>query len=966
MKRFKAHINTIKTNLALLSFIVLIAVFRLVDPSKATFQDLETTSHLFTTGSLDLEVEHLTPMNPTSLNKGDTASFSGLVSSVGSLDFRYSQKYATASGDLDLCQALHIKVIYNWYDSVGTLHQSQKYNGLLEGFSINQLGADSEMQISNSNLYFSNPDYLENQHWYSYELSLPTSASDTLIDKSCHFSVTLKAWQKDLPLGTGFGDEESFDQTITTGDWTPQYMTLGFESQESLDDLNDGNPWLGFCHVVTADQSDNHNQSSNQILKWTEVIGADKYQVKAYHKVSSSWMPYGSVYTLTLAQVGISNNVVSYDAFATAEEETAYYIQALNSSNQVLATTYPTSDNFTCTFTVDRSPSGIVIYNSPGREVENRVVNGDFSEGLFGWTTTGQIKVVTDEIGSQVMQLGTDGITNTMTDNSLSQEIDNSGHGLRSIGFWYKLFTYEDSKGFDQPSLKVSIDEKVVYELSNQEVFDATQLNMSTLYQSQWQYLSIDLSQVQAEKFVLAISAGNSGDQHNSSWYYLDDVSTNVAIVNSKSKIEVLSDFPGILTHYFYLVNGQEVIGEGMDRVVFQLNQQPDDGWIQYWSDYSQESQPIFQKFKVIFDDQPPEPINGLEVIDEGEGEYQLAFSAPKDNLANKVSSYDIRYSTASISAQTNWEELPIVNITKFTDLLSFTQMGGLKEEIVVAGLEQGNHYFFAIKSKDSATNISSISNVAEINSPKLTQVKLNEIYSNAPGDDSSHMPNGEWVEINNFDDSQVDLNGWYLTDQVGHKMMISLSNIFDTDLVIGPGEKMVIYSNQGAIFNNTGDQVSLFDGFDNLVDSYLYDQSSLESQSLAKFDNDWLLAVPTPGTENALELSQLQPTVVLSSSGENYLKFALIDAQYFDTADYSVLYSRFDEESGQQLLDALKGQLTLNHQSSQVKEGIYLGTCSSSEGLVCTPHLNVTDISIEVLLKNKLGEELVVFADIN
>ena len=147
MKRFKSHINIIKTNLALLSLILLVVAFRLVGPSKASFQDVETTTSTFTSGSVDLAVESLTTPTPLPISKGENASFSVLIANVGTLDFGYFQKYDTAAGDLDLCQALNIRVVYNWYDNVGTLHQSEKYDGLLTDFSVNELATDVEMMI---------------------------------------------------------------------------------------------------------------------------------------------------------------------------------------------------------------------------------------------------------------------------------------------------------------------------------------------------------------------------------------------------------------------------------------------------------------------------------------------------------------------------------------------------------------------------------------------------------------------------------------------------------------------------------------------------------------------------------------------------------------------------------------------------------------------------------------------------
>ncbi|MFH0772758.1 MAG: signal peptidase I [bacterium] len=133
-------------------------------------------------------------------------------------------------------------------------------------------------------------------------------------------------------------------------------MTMGYQTAET------GTlPGNGICPVTTNDRSQNSGNSSLQILKWTALNEASSYRVTGYVHSGANWNPYGGTYTLTLAQVSTSGNVVTYTAYATAEMTTAYYIEALDSLGNVLSYTQPQSIGFTCTFTVDRTkPTSII------------------------------------------------------------------------------------------------------------------------------------------------------------------------------------------------------------------------------------------------------------------------------------------------------------------------------------------------------------------------------------------------------------------------------------------------------------------------------------------------------------------------------------------------------------------------------------------------------------------------------
>lgn len=175
-----------------------------------------------------------------------------------------------------------------------------------------------------------------------------------------------------------------------------------------------------------------------------------------------------------------------------------------------------------------------------------------------------------------------------------------------------------------------------------------------------------------------------------------------------------------------------------------------------------------------------------------------------------------------------------------------------------------------------------------------LGQVVINEFLPNpASGNDDDKMPGGEWVELYNKSDVDVDVAGWYLYDSHdNHFMKISLGNSDNNGNTTDSGETtipahgwLVVYRNGDSDFslNNNSDEIRLFDGKINeggiLIDSYSYsgrDYSSLTPTPGAANGNDqsggsgnnipqgksfvrypdgsdnWIDPVPTPGKANS------------------------------------------------------------------------------------------------------------------
>lgn len=144
--------------------------------------------------------------------------------------------------------------------------------------------------------------------------------------------------------------------------------------------------------------------------------------------------------------------------------------------------------------------------------------------------------------------------------------------------------------------------------------------------------------------------------------------------------------------------------------------------------------------------------------------------------------------------------------------------------------------------------------------------VVLNEFLPNPTGADSEDMPDGEWVELYNNENFDIDLTNWYVTDAsgvVGNTVFInattSITNISSGTTTIPANGFMVVYMNK-QVLNNTGDTVKLFDSASVEKDSHEYDTSNECTNT------------PTPGDENVDDSTGACGTVPVGKSFARFI----------------------------------------------------------------------------------------------
>jgi len=106
-----------------------------------------------------------------------------------------------------------------------------------------------------------------------------------------------------------------------------------------------------------------------------------------------------------------------------------------------------------------------------------------------------------------------------------------------------------------------------------------------------------------------------------------------------------------------------------------------------------------------------------------------------------------------------------------------------------------------------------------ESGSPGASGLAIARIEADAPGDDNEN-PNGEYVVVENRGTEPLDLGGFQVTDEAGHTYVVPAG------VRLAPGARLILYSGRGvdseselywgssgAIWNNAGDTVTVYDG---------------------------------------------------------------------------------------------------------------------------------------------------------
>jgi hypothetical protein len=627
--------------------------------------------------------------------------------------------------------------------------------------------------------------------------------------------------------------------------------------------------------------------------------------------------------------------------------------------------------------------SYITVENSPPKKIENRITNGSFEDApdLTGWNVSGDVSLTPADSyalpqnGSKMIRVGkTTNEGNPARVNVLSQQIP---AGVRTLGFYYNMFTY-DYKGFDNPGFMVFVNDKMVFQRWASEIDRDDPLSDDhNLDSSGWQYIGLDLSKYpEGTTLTLAFYAGNETLNepvpfNHQTWVYLDNFSTNEAVVNHLSKFTIHTT-PGATAHY--RIGSNPTIHTGTE---FYLDAQPSNQAIYYWSDNGVMTEST-NSFHVLYDDVAPQAISTLTGEYLEDNRFKLNWLSPRDDnqftapnsRPTNAAGYEIKYSTSPIAADVDWNSPSLLSPDLVTE--DGLPYGGYRsprpeteqEEYYIRTIGGFDHYYFVVRSFDAATNNSAISNIADVSlagpttADNSSDIVINEYLPNPSGDRNAAKPNGEWVELYNKNSADIDVNNWILTDSdSAHTLTISATNSDNNLNTADSGETVVpahgyliVYRNGNVPFDMdiAGDTVSLYKGPvspTNLIDTDTY-VNALVDKSFARIPDGTgpiVDPVPTPGRPNASTTVELQPQARIWWQEPNKGKISIFDANNYSSAHYLIEYT-YNNGGGEQQ-GGIQGTLPVT--GSRIdKNDIYFASCSTID---CVPHQNVSATSIEL-----------------
>ncbi|TXH00555.1 MAG: lamin tail domain-containing protein [Candidatus Moraniibacteriota bacterium] len=146
-----------------------------------------------------------------------------------------------------------------------------------------------------------------------------------------------------------------------------------------------------------------------------------------------------------------------------------------------------------------------------------------------------------------------------------------------------------------------------------------------------------------------------------------------------------------------------------------------------------------------------------------------------------------------------------------------------------------------------------------------LSPIVMNEFVPNPVGDDDASKPDGEWIELYNILDTDIDVANWYFTNSDDEEVFVTSNNTMSGDTVV-PGQGTLVVYLEAAFLDNDEDTLSLMapgaiieDSTDDVREDVVTyeDITDLpEGKSFARFPDGegiWLDPEATPGEQNAM-----------------------------------------------------------------------------------------------------------------
>jgi len=182
--------------------------------------------------------------------------------------------------------------------------------------------------------------------------------------------------------------------------------------------------------------------------------------------------------------------------------------------------------------------------------------------------------------------------------------------------------------------------------------------------------------------------------------------------------------------------------------------------------------------------------------------------------------------------------------------------------------------------------------------------IKINEFLPDPSGEDDAPMPNGEWVELYNSGNDDLDLLGFKFYDYNSSEpdVIITDTTTYDST-IIKKKSYLIVYMNgvYGFLNNNGYEEISLYDLNNNLIDEVNY-EGSKEGISWNKVNSIWQYGIPSPNSANkgneSLEDSEIKIVNVDNENKWSDLIDVKLNIYKADTAKNSIKIYIEDENN--------------------------------------------------------------------
>ncbi len=141
---------------------------------------------------------------------------------------------------------------------------------------------------------------------------------------------------------------------------------------------------------------------------------------------------------------------------------------------------------------------------------------------------------------------------------------------------------------------------------------------------------------------------------------------------------------------------------------------------------------------------------------------------------------------------------------------------------------------------------------------PVVSDLRINEVMANPwPSNDNASWPGGEWFEIWNSGQSDIDLTGWSVVDNAGNIIPFNASHLVGSNNIIAPNEYRIVAvnsTNQWGVLNNGAETLRLQWPNGTLSQSISWSSTVSGFSLVDNPGSGWIpAAFPSPGQENPM-----------------------------------------------------------------------------------------------------------------